>query len=103
MLDKIAAFSPDNSSKYPGYGAGVSKIHRIRGATSSVDRALVSGTKGPGFDPRVALHQVPKIIRIVIFKNRIPTVSEAPFEGPFLFGPSLTFESKVELHCLSIF
>ncbi len=25
-------------------------------ATSSVDRALVSGTKGPGFDPRVALH-----------------------------------------------
>lgn len=23
-------------------------------ATSSVERALVSGTKGPGFDPRVA-------------------------------------------------
>jgi hypothetical protein len=37
------------------------------------------------FDPRVALHQVPKIIWIIILKNRIPTVSEAPFEGPFLF------------------
>lgn len=27
---------------------------QLRRATSSVDRALVSGTKGPGFDPRVA-------------------------------------------------
>jgi hypothetical protein len=30
-------------------------------------------------------------------------VSEAPFEGPFPFGPLMTFESKVELHRLSIF
>ena len=56
MLDRIAAFSPDN--KYPGHRACVSKIGCIRGATSSVDRALVSGTKGPGFDPRVALQGV---------------------------------------------
>ena len=69
--------------KYPEWG-GLSKIRRVNGATSSVDRALVSGTKGPGFDPRVALHQVPKIIRITILKNRVRTVSEAPIEGPFL-------------------
>ena len=77
---------------------GVSKICLIRGATSSVDRALVSGTKGPGFDPRVALHQALKIIAVVIHKDRVQTGSEAPFEGPFLFGPLMTFESKVELH-----
>jgi hypothetical protein len=64
---------------------------------------LVSGTKGPGFDPRVALHQVPKIIRIVIVKNRIPTVSKAPFEGPFLFGTYTTPEPAVELHACPFF
>jgi hypothetical protein len=63
---------------------------------------LVSGTKGPGFDPRVALHQVPKIIRIVVLKNRVPTVSEAPFEGPSLFAPQMTFEPPVGMHRLSI-
>jgi hypothetical protein len=26
----------------------------------------------------------------------------APFEGPFVFGPLMTLESKVELHRLSI-
>lgn len=31
----------------------------LLGATSSVERALVSGTKGAGFDPRVALHLLP--------------------------------------------
>ena len=69
MLDRIAAFSLENERG--GYVVAVSKIYRMRGATSSVDRALVSGTKGPGFDPRVALHQALKIIRIVILKNRI--------------------------------
>ena len=77
---------------------GVSKICLIRGATSSVDRALVSGTKGPGFDPRVALHQALKIIAVVIQEDRVQTGSKAPDEGPFLFASQMTFEPPVELH-----
>ena len=68
-----------------------------------MDRALVSGTKGPGFDPRVALHQALKIIAVIIQEGRVQTGSEAPFEGPFLFAPLVTSEPLVELHGLSIF
>lgn len=50
-------------------------------ATSSVERALVSGTKGPGFDPRVARQTLllPRSLPLPTPQRKCPHPSKAAF------------------------